>query len=945
MSAPGGRDWRRFLCRLLIVAVAVIFLVSIGREAVIFWLNVVEFGDLFLKPIYFGFLGGIILSTLAFFRVDFLGRRSIILWLVRLVIRLIKAGGDWEKISPIWFDFYNFRLSPTRFIMWQVTKTLVGSVFFTNVIFGMAVDASLKGWRSGVDALPRIFLLPFITPPFNGAFVEKNVIPAIPFLTLLLSPLLRALWIRLILLVVATHAIRILMPYVVAYLWDLDTPNPVKFAPSFQALCGVLLLWFTSNAFFSSFIDYNTRYWISGLAAAGFVFIIFAVIDWFKRSWSSGSAGPSRRSIAIRLGTVLLILMITGSLMAVNNSIANARKLDMLGPYITQHVYLNRYLAELDKIQEAPYRFGLTTISPDKIDEYVAENTRLLSEVRLWDWEAAFDKLKPQIGLIPYIDFSDSDIIHFNNTLYWSASMKPILPETVTPADRWYAMHLVYTHVPNGFLMLNGHDGRIVDAASFFKQRRIYYGEGGLFKETWIAFPVNRKESAEVDGYFYNGSGGVNVPPPLSWFFEPNFLMSYPTTTMRIIRYRDIFDRMKLLFPYFTYRIGGKHIDVWPVSDGRRTFWAMPLIVFLGTGNVPWSDGNPLGRLVGYALIDAYNGNISLIILGDDYFSQLFKKVYSKYISTTVPEWLKTQLRYPEELFEWRVNMYNFFHVKDAGTFIAAKEFYTVPKGLDTYYVIAKPPGFKKEEFIGMLSLELRGGKGKNLAGYMIVRNNYPHTGEMIFYEVPLESKVKLLGPTAVREALLKNPDFAKLRTLLRNPRIGNQIFYNIGNFNVYFIPIYTAPGGGVVTQIGTIATVGADFTGEYYVGLGPTIEESFRAFLAKIAGVEAPPATPKLSAEERIEKMIKVFEEAGLKVLKPVTVNPDVSFLEGTARYVSENNWNDTLSLINSLINLSEKYDTSRVFMWMEDGKVNFGILVNVENVLELHYITVELA
>ena len=90
---------------------------------------------------------------------------------------------------------------------------------------------------------------------------------------------------------------------------------------------------------------------------------------------------------------------------------------------------------------------------------------------------------------------------------------------------------------------------------------------------------------------------------------------------------------------------------------------------------------------------------------------------------------------------------------------------------------------------------------------------------------------------------------------------------------------------------------------------------------------------------------MIKVFEEAGLKVLKPVTVNPDVSFLEGTARYVSENNWNDTLSLINSLINLSEKYDTSRVFMWMEDGKVNFGILVNVENVLELHYITVELA
>jgi len=34
-------------------------------------------------------------------------------------------------------------------------------------------------------------------------------------------------------------------------------------------------------------------------------------------------------------------------------------------------------------------------------------------------------------------------------------------------------------------------------------------------------------------------------------------------------------------------------------------------------------------------------------------------------------------------------------------------------------------------------------------------------------------------------------------------------------------------------------ATVGADFTGEYYVGLGSTVEKRFRAFLAKIAVVD----------------------------------------------------------------------------------------------------------
>ena len=351
-----------------------------------------------------------------------------------------------------------------------------------------------------------------------------------------------------------------------------------------------------------------------------------------------------------------------------------------------------------------------------------------------------------------------------------------------------------------------------------------------------------------MGGYFYDGRGGTDISPPLSWIFEPNFVLSYPTTPMRVLRYRDVYERMRLLFPYFTYEFRGEHVDMWPVTDGKETYWAMPLIVFLDARNVPWSGGLPVARLVGYALIDVYHGDIQLIILGDDYFSQLFEKVYSEYISTEIPECLKPQLRYPEELFEWRIAMYNFFHITDAASFIAAKEFFIVPEGLDSYYILAQPPGFEKLEFIGLLSLELRGALGENLDGYMVVRNDYPHTGEMNFYEVSLEAGTKLLGPTAINEALERNSEFVQLRTLLRDPRVGDQIFYRIGDYDVFFIPVYTAPRGGVVTQLGTIATVGADFAGEYYVGLGPTIEESFRAFLAEIAGVEAPPPEPELS-------------------------------------------------------------------------------------------------
>jgi hypothetical protein len=53
----------------------------------------------------------------------------------------------------------------------------------------------------------------------------------------------------------------------------------------------------------------------------------------------------------------------------------------------------------------------------------------------------------------------------------------------------------------------------------------------------------------------------------------------------------------------------------------------MPLIVLLDTAHVPWSSGNLL-RLVGYAVIDAYNGSVQLIINGNDTFSQMFFKQY-----------------------------------------------------------------------------------------------------------------------------------------------------------------------------------------------------------------------------------------------------------------------------------------------------------------------------
>ena len=550
---------------------------------------------------------------------------------------------------------------------------------------------------------------------------------------------------------------------------------------------------------------------------------------------------------------------------------------------------MNRYLGELQYVTENTHEVGIPSVNPNNIPNYVTENDDVLSKIRVWDWNAAFAKLKPEIGLIPYVDFEDNDILRFNDKLYWTASMKPILPSSVSLENQWYNEHLVYTHVPDGFLTLEATDGQIVDSAELFEQRAIYYGEGGLLEETWSGYPVNRTESAELNNAKYDGAGGVDVPPPLSWIFEPNFLLSYPGESVHILRYKDVNERMQTLYPYFLYNLFGKELDSYPVTDGTNTYWLVPLIVGFDTSDIPYTAGNPYLRLAGFGLVDTYNGDISLIKYGDDFFSEMMMSQYADDIIET-PEWLGEQTRYPEELFNWKTEMYNIYHVTDVETFIQANEFYEIPRGLDTYYIEAKPPGFEDPEFIGLLSLELRGSQGRNLAGYMVVQNDIENLGQMTFYEVPLDSETKLLGPSSVREALDKDPDFAQLKTLLRNPRIGDNILYQVGEHDTYFIPVYTAGAGGAVAQLGTIAAVGAAFTGEYYVGLGETQEQAFEAYLQKLSGVVPTAASVdgviQLDRDQRIEKVLKIFEEKGFTLITPTTMQIPLSFEEGQIVY-----------------------------------------------------------
>ena len=338
------------------------------------------------------------------------------------------------------FSYRKYKLGRISFVVWQITKILLFGAFFTNILFGFAAMEFIGGDYLGIENIAQLFTLPFVTPPADTAYGTDIVVPMIPALLLLIPPVLGAIGLRLLLYLGVHHILGILTSYIQGE----SKPNYRKYVSAMEGIVGIGIIWSGFNLFFTSDIDYNTRYTIAGFLLTGSALIVFAAMD---RMRSRVLTHMMPKDVLLRIVVIAIIGISVGGIVAVNDGIADAKKIEYLGPYTAQQIGVNRHLAELDKIKLNTHNVDLVSVQPNNIPGYVAENSDVLDVIRVWDWEAAFAKLKPEIGLIPYVDFEDNDILRFNNTLYWTASMKPVLPPSVDIGNRWYNEHLVYTHV------------------------------------------------------------------------------------------------------------------------------------------------------------------------------------------------------------------------------------------------------------------------------------------------------------------------------------------------------------------------------------------------------------------------------------------------------------------------------------------------------------------
>ena len=131
-----------------------------------------------------------------------------------------------------------------------------------------------------------------------------------------------------------------------------------------------------------------------------------------------------------------------------------------------------------------------------------------------------------------------------------------------------------------------------------------------------------------------------------------------------------------------------------------------------------------------------------------------------------------------------------------------------------------------------------------------------------------------------------------------------------------------------------------------YYVGLGETQEQAFEAYLQKLSGViptsRNGDGVIQLDKDERIAKVMAIFDEKDLVLTKPTSIQIPISFLEGEIVFYTEADLEDTQKVIDEFVK-THLGSSSRVLMWEEESVIYLGSVKIVDGVAELHYISIQ--
>jgi hypothetical protein len=552
--------------------------------------------------------------------------------------------------------------------------------------------------------------------------------------------------------------------------------------------------------------------------------------------------------------TITPLLVSIGPLINVNNTEVWTEQ-QWLKKY-QREIEWSRVCAGLDMFEERPIE-NFTTSSTSEAD--IVKN----SSIRVYDQNYAVQYLAASIGST-FEGLADSDIIYFNNTEYWVAPKTVKFSEIEGDAVRTNTE--LYDHV-EGFLAMDTFNGSLVpDVSEIFNisadypiffgesesQRYLeetlgYYEEGTLGAyDSDILLNTGWEQGIENNNYIYEAEpDGVLTGMEGFWKTLNIGLLAYAfQEEHEYVINRNVKDRInKILLPHLKI-----DYDPYLVFDFLRgkMYYAVSIYTNIYIGAY---SQYPILRFLGVSLIDVLSGEMTFyrnptLKTSNDPTYSLWKIYIDKYFpEDNMPDWLKAQLRYPEELFELQLEANYIYHVQNPSTWRRADDFHERPENGDLFYIESDLGN--GIEFVGIDLVEYQGRTATLLAGMYVVRHG-DHFGEAIFYHTRTSSD-NLIGPRTARDTYAS--EATQEITLIANARHGNTLLYPLGGSIYYFIPTYSTSGD--IQNLGLVGFVEA-FTREVYYGFD--VNETADQFLNISGEVPGPDSNYSISYNFEME-------------------------------------------------------------------------------------------
>ena len=643
---------------------------------------------------------------------------------------------------------------------------------------------------------------------------------------------------------------------------------------------GLMYQSFSNGIAGAGFIE--TNIWLNYYRIAPFIIIaavILSVLCLYRKK-------IKMTVIFIAAVPVIYILVSVVSLL-VNQFVVVPDERNYQSKYIEYNMNATKDAFGLKDIKEVQFDFNKPLT-----DEIIASNQNELLNTRITDFSSSLTAYNQLQYFRKYYTFNDIDVVPYEidgelTGVFMSA--REMNKDNMEESARSYTNEKFrYTHgfgvaaspfnkvTPDGqpSFVISDIPSKSKNGMPELTQPRIYYGES---TNDYVIVGSKNKELDYSEGYTdieytYEGDSGVK----LGFFKKLLFSLYYGDYKMffsgnidsesKILINRNVLERVKMVAPFFSY----ENDPCIVVDDNGEIKWVID--GFTTSDRYPYAqsyEGVNYIRNSVKVIVDAYTGNLKFYIIDpDDPVVNTYKKIYpSLFTDEPIPESLAGHLTVPESYFKVQSEVYQRYHISDAGQFydqsdvwrVSTEKYHDNEITVEPYFNMFTVEGETEPELVLTIPYVL--GDKYNMVGILMMRSNKEHYGELVLYRIPKSDTV--YGPMQIENKIDNDPDISREMTLWGQGGStvirGNLLVIPFENSIFYVEPVYiTSQNNASLPEAKRIIVAYKD-----EVAMEPTLEEAIAKVLKTSDGIAGDVLTENAEPEAQDTESVPEIPDA----------------------------------------------------------------------------------